>query len=128
MRRRDLNSVGPGWPGTGQVADARPANPICAPARLDCIMSRPPDGVPFSNRYGYDDPAMNDLIDRAAVELDRAKRIDLYKQFQQRASDRLPLIVAAEFTFITVASRRLHNIATNPRWATSSWADTWLEG
>ena len=87
-----------------------------------------PDGVPFSNQYGYDDPAMNDLIDRAAVELDRGRRIDLYKQFQQRAQDQLPLIVAAEFTFITVASRRLHNIATNPRWATSSWADTWLEG
>jgi peptide/nickel transport system substrate-binding protein len=84
--------------------------------------------VPFSNQYGYDDPAMNDLIDRAAVELDRGKRIDLYKQFQSRAADQLPLIVAAEFTFITVASRRLHNIATNPRWATSSWADTWLEG
>ena len=86
-----------------------------------------PAGVPFSNQYGYDDPAMNDLIDRAAVELDPAKRIDLYKQFQLRAADQQPLIVAAEFTFITVASRRLHNIATNPRWATSSWADTWLE-
>ncbi|WP_026869080.1 ABC transporter substrate-binding protein [Inquilinus limosus] len=87
-----------------------------------------PSGVPFSNQYGYDDPAMNDLIDRAAAELDRGRRIDLYQQFQQRASDQLPLIVAAEFTFITVASRRLHNIATNPRWATSSWAETWMEG
>lgn len=86
-----------------------------------------PAGVPFSNQYGYDDPAMNDLIDRAAVELDPAKRIALYQQFQVRAADQQPLIVAAEFTFITVASRRLHNIATNPRWATSSWADTWLE-
>jgi peptide/nickel transport system substrate-binding protein len=87
-----------------------------------------PAGVPFSNQHGYDDPAMNDLVDRAAVELDRARRIDLYQQFQVCAADQLPLIVAAEFTFIIVASRRLHNIATNPRWATSSWADTWLEG
>ena len=85
-------------------------------------------GVPFSSQNGYDDPAMNDLIDRAAVELDPARRIDLYKQFQARAADQQPLIVAAEFTFITVASRRLHNIATNPRWATPSWADTQLEG
>ncbi|HEY9347109.1 MAG TPA: hypothetical protein VIQ53_17450 [Inquilinus sp.] len=104
--------------------------PTSALPWLDRIMSRGglPAGVPFSNQYGYDDPAMNDLIDRAAVELDRGKRIDLYKQFQVRAADQQPLIVAAEFTFITVASRRLHNIATNPRWATSSWADTWLEG
>ena len=87
-----------------------------------------PDGVPFSNQYGYDDPAMNDIIDRAAVALDRGKRIDLYKQFQARAADQLPLIVAAEFTFITVASKRVHEVATNPRWATSSWATTWLEG
>ncbi|MGL4960494.1 MAG: hypothetical protein ACRC67_04630 [Inquilinus sp.] len=28
--------------------------------------------------------------------------------------------VTAEFTFINVASRRLHSITTNPRWATSS--------
>jgi peptide/nickel transport system substrate-binding protein len=87
-----------------------------------------PAGVPFANQYGYDDADMNALIDKAAVELDPAKRIALYQQFQGRAADQLPLIVAAEFTFITVASRKLHNVATNPRWATSSWADTWLEG
>ena len=87
-----------------------------------------PAGVPFANQYGYDDADMNALIDQAAVELDPAKRIALYQQFQGRAADQLPLIVTAEFTFITVASRKLHNVATNPRWATSSWADTWLEG
>lgn len=87
-----------------------------------------PAGVPFSNQYGWDDADTNALIAEAAAELDPAGRIELYKRFQQRAADQLPLIVAAEFTFITVASKRLHNVAGNPRWATSSWADTWLEG
>ena len=40
----------------------------------------------------------------------------------------VPLINVAEFTFITVARDSVRNVANNPRWATSHWADTWLAG
>lgn len=86
-----------------------------------------PPGVPFSNQYGYADPAMDELIARAARTLDPAERAELYRRFQRLAAEQLPLIPVVEFTFLTVASRRVRGVADNPRWATSHWADTWLE-
>ncbi|MCC6305088.1 MAG: ABC transporter substrate-binding protein [Rhodobacteraceae bacterium] len=85
-----------------------------------------PAGVPFSNQYGYDDPAMNALIAAAAAELDRDKRIALYREFQRKAETDLPIIHLVDFTFITVARDEVKGVANNPRWATSSWADTWI--
>jgi peptide/nickel transport system substrate-binding protein len=85
-----------------------------------------PDGVPFSNQWGYDDPAMNQLIADAATETDAAARIELYNEFQRLVADQLPILNLAEFTFTTVANDRVQNVSNNPRWATSSWADTWL--
>jgi peptide/nickel transport system substrate-binding protein len=86
-----------------------------------------PDGVPFSNQYGYDDPTMNKIIADAAVTVDPAARTALYATFQQEAMKQLPLLHLANFTFITVARSSVQNVGNNPRWATSSWYDTWLE-
>jgi peptide/nickel transport system substrate-binding protein len=85
-----------------------------------------PAGVPFSNQYGYDSPAMNEIIARAATATDEQERVALYHAFQKLAAEDLPLIHVAEFTFITVARDSVRNVANNPRWATSHWADTWL--
>ncbi len=87
-----------------------------------------PAGVPFSNQYGYDSPAMNAVIERAAGAVDAAARTAAYREFQQIAAADVPLVNVAEFTFITVARDSLRNVANNPRWATSHWADTWLAG
>ncbi len=85
-----------------------------------------PAGVPFANQYGYDDPEMNALIDAAATELDRDARVALYHDFQRKVAEDLPILNLVDFTFITVARDELQNVANNPRWATSSWADTWI--
>jgi peptide/nickel transport system substrate-binding protein len=87
-----------------------------------------PAGVPFSNQYGYADPAMDGLIRRAAATVDAAERTKAYHEFQKLAATELPIIHVAEFTFITVARTSVMNVANNPRWATSHWADTWLAG
>jgi peptide/nickel transport system substrate-binding protein len=86
-----------------------------------------PPGAPFTNQFGYDSPAMNDLIARAATELDRDARVALYHDFQRLAAEDLPILPLVDFTFITVARDSVQNVANNPRWATSSWADTWLK-
>lgn len=86
-----------------------------------------PAGVPFANQYGYDDPEMNALIAKAASELNPEKRIALYKEFQRKATEDLPIINLVDFTFITVARDEVQNVSNNPRWATSSWADTWIK-
>ncbi len=85
-----------------------------------------PPGVPFSNQYGYSNPAMNEVVAKAAVATDETERVRLYREFQRLAAEDLPLIPVAEFTFVTVARDRVRNVANNPRWATSHWADTWL--
>jgi peptide/nickel transport system substrate-binding protein len=87
-----------------------------------------PAGVPFSNQYGYNSATMNEIIGKAAVEPREAERVRLYKEFQKLAAEDVPLIHVAEFTFITVARDKVRNVANNPRWATSHWADTWLAG
>jgi peptide/nickel transport system substrate-binding protein len=85
-----------------------------------------PAGVPFSNQYGYANPAMDELIAKGAAEIDDAKRVAIYKEFQKLVAEDLPLINVAEFSFITVARDSVENVSNNPRWAVSSWADTWL--
>ena len=86
-----------------------------------------PAGVPFSNQGGYANAELDALIAKAAREIDEKKRTALYHQFQQMVDADLPLINVAEWGFITVASDRVKNVSSNPRWAVSNWADTWLE-
>ncbi len=87
-----------------------------------------PPGVPFANQYGYDDPEMNAIIERGLSTIDSAERVAVYEEFQKKAAADLPLIVLVDFTFLTVARDEVQGVANNPRWATSSWADTWLAG
>ena len=85
-----------------------------------------PDGVPFSNQGGYANPELDALIAKAAGTLDPAARVELYRQFQRLVAEDLPLINVVDWGFITVASDKVMNVADNPRWAVSNWADTWL--
>ena len=86
-----------------------------------------PDGVPFSNQYGYDDPAMNEVILAASHAIDPAERVARYHDFQAIAAEQQPLINLVEFNFTSVANDRLHGVCNNPRWPTANWADAWLE-
>ncbi len=86
-----------------------------------------PAGVPFSNQGGYANAELDALIAKSAREIDEKKRTALYHQFQQMVDADLPLINVAEWGFITVASDRVKNVSSNPRWVVSNWADTWLE-
>lgn len=92
------------------------------------VRSGTPDGVPFSNQGGFADPKLDELIDKAASELDEKARIGLYHEFQKEVEAKLPLINVAEWGFITVARSTVKNVSNNPRWAVSNWADTWLDG
>jgi len=91
------------------------------------VRSGTPDGVPFSNQGGYVNAELDALIDKANVTVDTAARTELFKEFQRLVDADLPLINVAEWGFTSVASTRVLNIANNPRWAVSNWADTALE-
>lgn len=85
-----------------------------------------PDGVPFSNQGGYKNAGIDALIAKAAGTLDTKARTDLYKEFQKKVAEDLPFINVADWTFISVANESVGNIADNPRWAVSNWADAWV--
>jgi len=86
-----------------------------------------PAGVPFSNQYGYQNPAVDSIISKAAIAVDGDERIKPYQEFQWLVAEDQPIINVAEFSFVTVARIAVRNLANNPRWATSHWADTWLD-
>ncbi|HEX9447943.1 MAG TPA: ABC transporter substrate-binding protein, partial [Dongiaceae bacterium] len=86
-----------------------------------------PAGVPFSNQYGFANAEIDKVIAEAQSTIDAAKRTELYRRFQHLASEQQPLINLVDFTFITVAHDSVQNVGNNPRWATSSWYDTWLK-
>ncbi|MGD9916146.1 MAG: ABC transporter substrate-binding protein, partial [Rhizobiaceae bacterium] len=91
------------------------------------VQSGIPDGVPFSNQGGYSNAAIDEVIAKAGSELDAAKRVELYNEFQKLVATDLPLINVAEWGFITVARTSVKNVSNNPRWAVTNWADTWLD-
>ncbi len=92
------------------------------------VQSGIPDGVPFSNQGGYKNEELDAIIEKASETLDANARTELYKEFQKKVAADLPLINVAEWSFISVARDSVRNIANNPRWAVSNWADTALEG
>ena len=42
-------------------------------------------------------------------------------------NEELPLWMAIERQFVSVASKKLKGDHNNPRWPSSHWADVWLE-
>jgi len=86
-----------------------------------------PAGVPFANQGGYQSAEMDALIARAAGMLDEKARTGLYHEFQRKVLADVPFVNVAEWGFTSVASSRLRNVDTNPRWAVSNWADVWLD-
>lgn len=90
------------------------------------VRSGAPAGAPFSNQGGYANPEIDAVIDEALATLDPEKRVALYHRFQRLVTEDLPLINVADWSFTSVASERVENIADNPRWAVSNWADTGL--
>ena len=91
------------------------------------VQSGIPAGVGFSNQGGYANTELDAVIAKAAETIDTTARTDLYRQFQKLVAADLPLINVAEWGFITVARDSVLNVASNPRWAVSNWADTALK-
>ncbi|WEX10450.1 ABC transporter substrate-binding protein [Chelativorans sp. AA-79] len=91
------------------------------------VKSGIPAGVPFSNQGGFENQELDALIEKANTTVDTAERTELFKEFQKRVAETLPLINVAEWGFVTVARTSVKNVSNNPRWAVSNWADTAVE-
>ncbi|ACF01426.1 ABC transporter substrate-binding protein [Rhodopseudomonas palustris] len=85
-----------------------------------------PKGAPWTNQWGWEDPAIDKIIDDAATEVDPAKRKALYADFVTRANTELPIWMPIEQLFVTVITAKARNHSNTPRWASSTWHDLWL--
>ena len=85
-----------------------------------------PVGAPWTNQWGWKDDRIDGIIDAAATEVDPVKRKALYADFVRAVQTELPLWMPIEQIFVSVFNKRIRNAGNNPRWASSSWHDTWL--
>lgn len=85
-----------------------------------------PRGAPWTNQWGWKDDRIDGIIDAAATEVDPVKRKALYADFVRAVQTELPLWMPIEQIFVSVFNRRVRNAGNNPRWASSTWHDTWL--
>ncbi len=66
-------------------------------------------GVPFSNATHYRSAVTDQLLEAAAVEIDPAKRVALFRQFQQQVARDLPIIDLVTLRQVTIYNRRVHD-------------------
>jgi peptide/nickel transport system substrate-binding protein len=85
-----------------------------------------PKGAPWTNQWGWQSEAIDELTDKAASELDPVKRKALYAEWTKVINDELPIWMITEREFQTAASSRVQNGMNQPRWGSSDWHDTKL--
>ncbi|PZW45966.1 peptide/nickel transport system substrate-binding protein [Humitalea rosea] len=86
-----------------------------------------PVGAPWTNQFGWQNDAADKLMDDAATEVDPVKRRALYADFVRLVQTELPVWMPIEQLFLSTFNKKLKNTGNNPRWASSSWHDTWLD-
>ncbi|MDM0119041.1 ABC transporter substrate-binding protein [Variovorax arabinosiphilus] len=85
-------------------------------------------GVPFSNGTHYQNPVVDKLLEDAAVENDRAKRLKLFKDFQDTVARDVPDLNLYQPVFITIANQRVHDHSLTADGVESNLADVWVDG
>lgn len=83
-------------------------------------------GTVFVNGSRWSSPETDDLMNRASVEVDAAKRAALYHEFQKKIVEASPLVFVHELDFVTVHSKRLQNFLVSPLGLYSSFDQAWL--
>jgi len=84
-------------------------------------------GTVFVNASRWSDPKADELMDRASLENDPAKRAALYHELQKIVVEAAPNVWTHELLFSTVHARRVKNIATGPLGVFSSYDQVWLD-
>jgi len=93
-----------------------------------------PDASTFTDKYAangdqndsqWKDPAYNDLLAKAAVETDVAKRLTLLSQAEQVLNTQVPIIPIYHYVNTSLIADRVEGITMNPR-SIVNWKDVAL--
>lgn len=80
-------------------------------------------GVPFSNGTHYQSPAVDKLLEDAAIENDPSRRLKLFKDFQDTVARDVPDLNLYQPVFITIANQRVHDHSLTADGVESNLAD-----
>lgn len=69
-------------------------------------------GVAFSNGSGYSNPEVDQLLEASAVELDTAKRVDMWKQVQKIIMQDVPNFPLVMAPWVTISNKRIGDHTT----------------
>jgi peptide/nickel transport system substrate-binding protein len=83
-------------------------------------------GTVFVNDSGWSSKETDDLMNKATVEVDAARRGALYQQFQKDVVEASPLVYIMELDFVTVYNKKLHDWLVSPLGMYSSFDQAWL--
>lgn len=84
-------------------------------------------GVPFSNGSHYVNPEVDRLLEAAAVEADRDKRIRYFRDFQHIAVRDLPNLELVAQKMITIYNKKIRNHTVTASGLRSNLADVYIE-
>jgi peptide/nickel transport system substrate-binding protein len=83
-------------------------------------------GVPFSNGTFYDNPVVDKLLEDAAVEIDPARRVALFKEFQRIVGVEVPDLNLLSPTYFTIYNRRVHDHSLTGDGVEANFADVYI--
>jgi peptide/nickel transport system substrate-binding protein len=75
----------------------------------------------------YKSPDVDKLLDDAVITLDKQKRIDLYKQLQNKLADDLPSCILCYTKGIYGINKRVHNYDLNAFWVYGGGAEPYMK-
>lgn len=84
-------------------------------------------GLGFSNGSSYQNPAVDALLEQAAVEPDLARRQALFNAFQATIAADLPVVNLVAFQPITLANKKVHNYVLDSSGINGSFSEVWLQ-
>jgi peptide/nickel transport system substrate-binding protein len=84
-------------------------------------------GIPFVNPAHYVNPAVDHLLEEAAVEIDQDKRRSLYLEFQRLAANDVASIELGASPQVTIYSRKVKNYAPTAEGLRGSFAELYIE-
>ena len=83
-------------------------------------------GLPFSNGSKYENPEVDRLLETAAVEIDPAKRLQLFNDFQRVVVEDLPTLDIVTPASITISDKRVQNLKLGAEHLWTNGADIYL--
>lgn len=83
-------------------------------------------GVPFTNASGYSNPQVDRLLDQAQVEVDIAKRAELFAEFQRIVMKDLPTLPIVAGQLATLHNKRVHGLDRSAVGMNDNYADVWV--